>query len=734
MKHYVLVFVCLFFLASATTHAEDPVDLVNPYIGTHGGIGPSLYGGMIPGVARPFGSVQWTPMTRLNKIGGAAYRYGDSSIMGFLGSRQPAVWMGDYGMVSIMPGTGKVQTGFNERKLRFKHDEETTTPCYYKVEMGRITAEVAATMRCSIMRFTFDRDMEPYLVIDASREEGFSGRLEVDVENNRITGFNTDRHSAHLGPLLPNFRGWFVIELDRPVEDYGVYKDEVASRGAPSAEGDRIGAWVKFPPGSRTIQVRIGTSLISLAQAEENLGKEVPHWDLEKVKAEGREEWNEQLSRIEVKGGTRDQRVIFYTGMYHAHLYPRLFSEYGRYYSAFDDKVHRGVAYNDYSLWDTFRAEHPLLILTASERVSDMMTSLINMYEEGGWLPKWPNPTYSGIMIGSHADSVLADAWVKGIRGFDLEKAYEATRKNAMVPPDGDREKRWEDRALWSGVESRGGLSWYKELGYVPVDKTAESVSRTLEFAYDDFCVAQLAKAAGREKDYELLMERSRNYRNLYHEGWFKARKADGSWAGGMMTGYTEATRWQYLFCAMQDVPGMIEMLGGKEVFEARLDKVFLPALRFFRYLHSNEPVHHYIYLYDYCGAPWKAQKQARLAMQKYYHNKPAGLNGNDDCGQMSAWYIFSSLGFYPVTPGADLYAMGSPLWEEAVVKIGKPYHETEFRIIAKNQGPKNFYVQSALLNGEPLDEPFIRHSQIVKGGELTLEMGPEPNMQWGDH
>ncbi|MFO8057262.1 MAG: GH92 family glycosyl hydrolase [bacterium] len=731
MKKLSVLALCLLFLfATGSVRDPDPVDYVNPYIGTHGGIGPSLYGGMIPGVTRPFGMVQWTPMTRLNKIGGCPYRYGDHTIMGFQGTRQPAVWMGDYGYVSVMPGQGEVEPGFKDRDVRFSHDDEKTTPYYYHVEMGDMKTELAASVRSSIMRFSFKGEEEPHLVIDASREQDFSGSVTVDPDNNRIIGYNTDRHSAHLGPPLPNFKGHFVIEFDTPITGFGIYKGEELVKGTAHAEGDRLGAFVKFEKGTKSFQARIGTSLISLSQAEENLKKEIPGWDLDKIKNEGRAEWNRKLGRIEVEGGTRDDKVNFYTGMYHAHLYPRIFSEYGRYYSAFDDEVHEGVAYNDYSLWDTFRAEHPLLILTSSERVGDMMKSLLQMYEEGGWLPKWPNPTYTGIMIGSHADSVLADAWVKGIRGFDLDKAYEATRKNAMVPPEGDKHKKWGDRDPWTSVESRGGLYWYKKLGYVPVDKTAESVSRTLEFAYDDFCVAQLAKAAGETEDYKTLMQRSKNYKNLYQDGYFQGRKSDGSWAGHK--GYTESVKWGYMFCAMQDVQGMIEMMGGPEDFENKLDKVFVPVLRIYRYTHTNEPVHHYIYLYDYSGSPWKAQKQARLALDKYYHNKPAGLVGNDDCGQMSAWYIFSSMGFYPVTPGTDLYAMGSPLWDKVRVHIGEPYDEATFEVVAENQAPDNYYIQSATLNGEPLNTPFLKHSDIVQGGKLVLEMGSEPNKQWG--
>ncbi len=723
-----VLFLAAFFLALASP-AMEPVDYVNPMIGTDGIRTISLYGGMIPGVTRPFGMIQWTPMTQLHKIGKCPYRYRDHRIIGFLGTRQPAVWMGDYGEVSIMPGSGAVEHRFSRRGAPYSHKEEVTTPYYYALRFGGFRVEMAAHERSSIMSFEFSDTDSPHIVVDAGRDKGFPGRVEVDVDKGRISGWNSDRDSAHLGPPLPNFKGYFVIEFDRPITGYGTYAGNDLSEGSAEEQGDAVGAYAVFADGTQKVRVRIGTSLISLEKAEANLRAEIPHWDLEAIKERGREAWNEQLSRIMVEGPDEDMLTIFYTGMYHAHLYPRTFSEYGQYYSAFDDQIHQGVAYNDYSLWDTFRAEHPLLILTATERVSDMVTSLLQTYQEGGWLPKWPNPTYTGIMIGSHSDSMIADAWVKGVRDFDLELAYEATRHNALDPPEGDREKRWADRAPWTSVESRGGLSWYLDLGYVPTDKTAEAVSRTLEFAYDDFCVAQLAKAAGRMDDYELLMEHSRNYKNLYYKGFMRGRKADGSWSSG---GFTEGLKWHYMFLAMQDIPGMIELMGGPEAVEKNLDKIFLPYLRLARYNHANEPSHHYPYLYDYVGKPWKTQREVAHVLDTYYWNRPFGLIGNDDCGQTSAWYIFGSIGFYPVTPGTDLYAIGSPRWEKAKIKIGPPYKEATFTVIAHNQSRKNIYVQSATLNGEPLNSPFLRHGQIISGGELVFEMGPKPNESWG--
>lgn len=591
------VMLCLILnLAAPCVYGQEPIEEVNVMIGT---TGPSVYdyGGMIPGVTTPFGMTHWTAQTRENKISVYSYNHKDTTIQGFIGTHQPAIWMGDYGQVSLMPQTGELKS---LKKLPFKHEDEIAAPNYYSVKMddaGRfIKAEMTATTRAGFLRFTFPASEASHVVVTANSSEQFGGFVQINADAREIIGYNADRKSSELGPPLPNFKGYFVAQFSKPFAASGTWEREDVHAGERERSGHNIGAYASFPTTEgEAVEVKIGTSFISIEQARDNLRREIPNWDFNGVKAEGRRVWNESLGKIKIQGGSRDDRVNFYTAMYHSLLFPRIFSEYGRYYSAFDDRVHNGVSYNDYSLWDTFRAEHPLLILIEPDRVPDMITSLLQMYDEGGWMPKWPNPTYSNIMIGTHADSVLADAYVKGIRGFDLKKAYAAAYKDAMTPPDGDVGNRWADRAPWTAYEARGGLSWYKSLGYVPIDKTDESVSRTLEFAYDDFCVAQLAKAVGQSDDYELLMKRSRNYKNLYDSkvGFMRAKRADGSWdeeswasTEDRKPGFTEGSPWTYLFCVMQDIPGMIALMGGDARFIAKLDENFAGG----HYRHDNEP------------------------------------------------------------------------------------------------------------------------------------------------
>jgi predicted alpha-1,2-mannosidase len=717
---------------------QQPIDDVNPMIGT---TGPSKwdYGGMIPGVTPPFGMTHWTAMTRENKISVYSYNYADKTIQGFLGTHQPAIWMGDYGYISLMPSLGELNA---TRKLPFSHEGEVSAPNYYAVRMdddGKpIKAEITATTRAGFLKFTFPASEASHIVVTASRSQKFQGFVQLDPKKQEITGFNPDRMSEELGPPLPNFKGYFVIQFSKPFASSGTWEDENIYPKKTEQGGHRMGGYASFATTEgEEIKVKIGTSFISIAQARDNLRREIPDWNFERVKTQGRRIWNRALGKIRIQGGARDDRINFYTAMYHSLLFPRIFSEYGRYYSAFDDKIHRGISYNDYSLWDTFRAEHPLLLLIQPERVPGMITSLLQMYDEGGWIPMWPNPTYSNIMLSTHGDSVIADAYVKGFRGFDLKKAYAATYKNAMTPPDGDATNRWIDRAPWTAYEARGGLTWYKSLGYVPQDRTDESVSRTLEFAYDDFCVAQLAKAVGKMDDYEMFMKRSKNYKNLYDSSlaFMRPKKADGSWdeeswnsKEERMPGFTEGGPWTYLFCEMQDIPGMISLMGGNDKFNAKLDENFAGG----HYRHDNEPGHHYTYLYDYSGQAWKTQERVRETIASNYHNGPGGLSGNDDCGQMSAWYIFSAMGFYPVNPGSPVYAIGSPLFERATIMLSGPYKKGPFTVIARNQSPQNKYIQSATLNGKPLNVPFIRHSDIANGSTLVFVMGAQPNKEWG--
>ncbi len=702
-----------------------PVDYVNPLNGTHG---PYEYGATDPLVAVPFGMTHWTPMTQRIKLGKRAYRYYDGSIAGFLATHRPAVWMGDYGQVAVMPGTGTFRVRFGGRALGFRHRDETATPYYYRVplktgEGGTIIAEMTATERCGILRFTFPKCQASRIMVEASMHPGYPGYVKIDAVKRELAGYNCDRYSDTISPPLKSFRGYFVIKIGKAFAAHGTWKDDTVERGGRETLGNRIGAWAEFPTiEGETVEVRVGTSFISLEQARENLRRELDGRDFTRVMERSRALWSEKLDAIAIEGADDEHKSIFYTGMYRCLLFPREFSEYGRYYSAFDEKIHAGVSYNDYSLWDTFRAVHPLLILIAPERVPGMITSLLQMCDEGGWMPKWPNPGYTNIMIGTHADSVIADACIKGVRGFDTAGAYRAVYKNAMVPPDGDGTKRWADRDPWTSYEARGGLSWYKKLGYVPADRTAESVSRTIEFSYGDFCAGVLAGTLGKEVDRRLFMKRSENYRNLYNAstGFMAPRNADGSWNSNPAEGFTEGDRWTYLFGALHDPDGMIALMGGRAAFINKLDENFNSG----HYVHENEPGHHYVYLYNYAGAPWKAQERARYYCETKYKNGPSGLPGDEDCGQMSAWFLFSAMGFYPVCPGKDEYALGSPLFKKTVIRLGGG---RTFEITAPDASSENKYVQSVSLNGKKLERPFIRHGDIISGGRLVFVMGPRP-------
>lgn len=729
------LFFVLFSLWCCTGIAQtvqNPLQYVNPLIGT---AGVWFYGRTTPFVTPPFGMTNWTACTRNSSIGLSAYKYLDKHIIGFRGTHKPAMWMGDYGYVSIMPVAGESEKNQTTHRASFSHHKEITRPDYYAVELNpsnakkKIGVEITATERCGIFRISFPKNESHYLFIEASQQSQFNGWINIDTVKNEITGWNADRQSAHLGPPLPNFKGYFVLQFSQPIKNYATWLNNAFTEGNTLQQGDACGARVSF--AEDTLVVRIGTSFISLDQAHDNLDHEIPFGFFNLVQEQTAFVWNSYLERFGIEGATEKQKHIFYTAMYHSLLFPRKFSEDGRYYSAFDDAVHEGTSYNDYSLWDTYRAEHPLLILAAPQLVPGMMQSLIQMGKEGGYMPKWPNPTYTGIMIGTHADAVIADAIVKGVKDFNTKEAYMQCYKDAFVPSGNDSCNRWADRALWCGSpEARNGLSWYMKLGYVPADKTNESVSNTLEGAYDDFCVAQVAKSVGRVQEYDTLMNRSRNYRNLYNPktGFMAPRLSNGQWSEHRREGFTEGGPWTYLFAVQHDVPGLIDLMGGREKFIKRLDKNFrLP----FTYWHENEPGHHYTYLYDYAGAAWKTQKRVAHYRNIKYKAKPHGLTGDEDCGQMSAWYIFSALGFYPVTPGTDVYAIGTPQFVRTHLRLNPTQPDVQLDIVAVHVSRRNKYIQSATLNGKKLTEPFLHHADLVNGGVLIFEMGPKPKKQW---
>ncbi|MBE7181066.1 MAG: GH92 family glycosyl hydrolase, partial [Terriglobus roseus] len=555
---------------------------------------------------------------------------------------------------------------------------------------------------------------------------------------NEIAGANPDRIDRNLGPAaLPHFSGYFVAQFRQPITSAKTYGMQAASALKSAASGvESRGATAGFAQagnGDTVIEMRVGTSFLSEAQARANLHNEVPDWNFEATRARLHETWKRKLSLVQVDGASPDQQRMVYTALYHALLYPRTFSEGGRYYSAYDDTVHAGQSYTDYSIWDTFRAEHSLLTLVAPERIDGMITALLQDFKEGGWMPKWPNPAYTNIMIATHADSMVAEAIRKGFHGFDRNTAWQAVYKDAMTPPEGDTTRRWLDREPHTPYEARGGLTYYKQLGFIPTDKTDEAASRTLEDSYDDWCVAQVAKAMGRQQDYAFFLNRSLNDRNLFDPslGRMRGKTSDGKWApvGGTrdtpgnrsVSGWTEGDSWVYTWAPFHDIAGITRLMGGPEAASKELDAHFAGKHN----VHSNEPSHHYGYLYDYVGQPWKTQARVRAIAAAEYANLPSGIDGDDDCGQMSAWFLFTAMGMYPVNPASGDYMIGSPLFARFSMEVGSG---KRFTVVAENNSAQNVYIQAATLNGKPLNVPFVTWEQIQSGATLRLVMGPQPS------
>ena len=750
---------CATVLTVALLGAKDALESIDPLIGTEGT--GSQYGGMMPMTGVPFGAVQWVPMTRLTEVGTLSYNEIDTKLLGFIAARQPAIWMGEWGQVSFMPRTGAVDCDFATRGVDLDHAKEKATPWKYTAETPAYGAEMAGTSRAAIWRIAF-RGSKPHVVVDASRDyrkapsdtRPADGALEIGADGRTISGWNSDRLDAHHSYPLPNFRGWFVMEFSRPFSAYGTYAGDpksvknpgkpiwdphptdyqkiVPTPGARTVQADRCGGWVEFAESDEPLLVKVGVSLISREQALENLKREIPGWDLDAVATQSKTAWAEKFARLQIETPSESVKTIFYTGLYHALLYPREIGEYGRYYSAFDGKVHMGESYSCYSLWDTYRAEHPLLTLVAPERVDGMMQALLQNYREGGWLPKWPNPGYTGIMVGAPAEMVLAEAWSKGFRGFDVKLAYEAVKKNATVPQPTDRAFDWRDRGCFGDTpETRAGLSWYQELGYIACDKVKESVSRTQDFCLNDTAAAILADAVGMPDDAAFFRSRSKCYTNLWNTAArrFLPRKADGAWEDPLKGHhYCECSPETGLWCIPHDVEGLVALLGGPVAFEKELDAyfemLFWKPERGNKSIHGNEPSHHTSYLYNFCGKPEKTAFRVREIMSRSYSTNRKGFDGNEDCGQMSAWYILSALGIYPMNPATGWYEIGSPIVDRATLRIGAPYKSTTLEIVCRNQSPENYKVVSVAFNGKPLENHRIHHNELVKGGRLEFTMG----------
>ena len=707
MRSLPIVFLCAHAAAQQGGNpAAHLADLPDPLVGT-GSTYELSRGGTYPGVFLPFAMTNWTAETG---DGGWPYQNGKEKIRGFRATHRPSAWMNDWGSFSIMPMTGELRVDRAARASRYHHEHEQARPYRFSVllEDYGIQAEMAPTQHGGILRFTFPEARRAWVLFDEAS-------VQVDARAQTIAG------------MAANYKLYFAAVFDHPFAVHGA--------------SDKA-AWVGFDTNQReAVTVRVGTSLIGIEQAKHNLEAEMPRPDFDAVAGAARAEWDRELGRIEVSGGTEDERRTLYTAMYHTLQFPHMLAEGGVHRSPYDGKIHPGPMISDTGFWDTFRAEFPLLALLQPTRDADMIRGMLNIFDESGWLPQWPNPAETHVMIGTHADSVIADAYAKGIRDYDLEKAWRAVYKDATES---------------TVLDGRTGLPDYVTLGYVPADHgIAESVSRTLEYAYDDACVARLAQALGKSEESRKLCARAQSYRNVFDTstGFMRGRRADGSWTepfdpldwGGV---FTEGNAWQWLWSVQHDVPGLMQLLGGRDAFVNRLDTFFsmtsdykVGAYRrvihemtetklenMGQYAHVNEPVHHVIYLYDYAGQPWKAQKWVHEVMTRLYKPGPDGWLGDEDTGQMSAWYIFGAMGFYPADPGRPIYALGTPLFDRLTIHLE---NRKTFTVEAARRQPGDIYVQSATLNGQPLDRPWIAHAEIVRGGVLRFVLGPQPNQKW---
>lgn len=744
-------------LAGPALAADTPkslADLPDPLVGTW-----SMYelshGNTYPGVFVPFGMLGWT--AQMTEGNGWPYQYFRETLIGFMATHQPSAWMSNYGPFSLMPMTGSLKVQPAERASHFQHENEQALPYRYSVLLDayQTKVEMAPSQRGGAFRFSFPKTEDAYVVLDAFHR---GSAVTIDADQRTISGKNSSGAGRS-----PNFAQYFVAVFDHPFSKHGVWEIPEDAQGRPvpnqaltigadgaSRTGNHTGAYVGFSiAAGERVTARIGVSLISLEQARRNLEQDMPAADFDAVAARAKSAWEKQLGKVELEGGTEAQRRTFYTALYHAVQFPHMLQEIDAngkmvHWSPYDGKVHDGEMFADNGFWDTFRAQFPLLTLLEPKRDAEIIRAMLHAFDEGGFIPKWPNPGETNVMIGTHGDSVVADAYMKGIRDYDVTKAYAALRKDETEKGVGV-------------FKARSGIEDYIKLGYVPYDHGVnESVACTLEYAYDDFAVAQMAKALGKDEDYKQFVARTKNYRNLYDKnvGFMRGRKSDGSWIepfdplawGGV---YTEGNAWQWLWSVQQDVPGLIELMGGKNAFLAKLDSLFSATTDFKvggygqvihemteakmedmgQYAHINEPVHHVVYLYDYAGQPWKTQKWVHEIEDRFYKPGPAGWLGDEDTGQMSSWYIFSALGFYPVNPGQPVYALGSPMFDKATVHLenGKT-----FRVETVRSAPGDVYVQAVTWNGKPLDRVWISHEEITGGGVLRFRLGPKPNERWG--
>lgn len=729
--------------AQMVTRVSDPVEWINPLMGTDSK--PSLSNGnTYPSICVPWGMNFWTPQT--GKMGdGWAYTYTADKIKGFKQTHQPSPWMNDYGQFSIMPETGKLRIKEDDRASWFSHKAEVSKPYYYSVYLADhdVTTEITPTERAAQLRFSYPKSDSSFIVIDAFNKGSY---VKIIPEEKKIIGFTT-RNS---GGVPKNFKNYFVIYLDKPFSITFTSKDGVLGNEKETS-ADHACAIIGFKTKKgEQVGLKVASSFISFEQADLNLSREIGKDDFEQTKVKAKAAWNQQLNRVLVEGGTIDQVRTFYSCMYRTLQFPQRHYELDQngkpiHFSPYNGKVLPGYLFAGTGFWDTFRALYPFLNLVYPSINKEMQQGLVNDYKEGGFLPEWSSPGYRDVMVGNNSASIVADAYIKGLRGYDINTLYEALIKDAN------------NEGPLSAV-GRKGVKYYNELGYVPYDiGINENAARTLEYAYDDFTIAQLAKALKRpQAEIDLFARRSQNYRNLFdtETKLMRGKNQDGKFMTPFNPfkwgdAFTEGNSWHYSWSVFHDIAGLIKLMGGEQQFTTMLDSIFkmppvfddsyyggviheireMQIMNMGQYAHGNQPIQHMLYLYNYAGQPWKSQYWIRDAMTRLYKATPDGYCGDEDNGQTSAWYVFSAMGFYPVCPATDQYVLGTPLFKKLTITF-----ETGKKLVinASNNNPENMYVQSLQVNGHAYDKNYLNHFEMEKGGVLNFIMGKAPNKSRG--
>ncbi|MDA9638791.1 GH92 family glycosyl hydrolase [bacterium] len=731
-----LVIISVWSFTKPFNSNKDLIEYVDPFIGSGG------HGHVFVGATVPFGGVQVGP-TNFNKgwDWSSSYHHTDSIVKGFCHLNVSGTGMSDLGELTIMPATGelKYNAGNQDNHMSgysslYRKNTEINTVGYYKVDLERydINVELTASERVGFHRYTYPNSDNSRVIIDLG--EGSADRpTETYLKKIDDTTFEGYRFSSG---WARDQREYFTLVISKPVKDFILY-DGGNKHDTDELKGEFVKGFLEFETKkNEEIYVKMGVSTVSSKNALENLNAEIPHWDFDKVKLEAENKWNQELSKINIKTEDLKRKRVFYTAMYHTMIAPNLYQDVNGEYRGTDKVVYKDTTFTNYtlfSLWDTYRAAHPLYTITHPERVSDMVNSMLKIFDHQGKLPIWhlrgnetnTMPGYSGI-------PVVIDASMKGFEGIDLEEVFEAVKESAT----GDHEP---------------GVKKLMELGYIPGDYMVESVASSMEYAIGDWAIAQLAKKLNKDEDYNYFMKRSKAYKEYFDNEtrFMRGKLTDGSWrtpfdpvrAEHRVNDYCEGNAWQYLWLVPQDPEGLIELLGGDEKYTEKLDELFSMSSELGeeasmditgmigQYAHGNEPSHHTTYMYAYSGQPYKIADKVRYINNELYTDKPDGLSGNEDCGQMSAWHIFSSLGFYPVNPSNGAYVFGSPLFEEASIVLPE---NKKFTIIAKENSDQNIYIQSVELNGKDYKYSYITHKDIVKGGELIFNMGPKPNKNFG--